>query len=465
MTIKETQQFVYNFFYEKKLPHNTICAIMGNIQGENASWNTEGVEVGGYGGYGLCQWTFGRKTQLVNYGTDLKHQCNFLYSELTGKNLSKTGANFQWIGKPSSKVTGGEDFYCSIDDFLKGNKDIATLTKAFCYCWERPAYATNHLHNIRIPYAKKFKNTFSYNGSRTNAKNYDKNNTTAKDYDTKKATAKQYNNSVKIEKFVKSAVDIANDNVHGYDQNNRWSPDFDCSSLTITCLENANIKVKKYGASYTGDMGQALLKAGFEVIENKKYKRGDILLIAGEHVCIYIGDNKIVNASYNELGTATGGQTGDQTGTEICVRSYYNDNWTCYRLPHTTYGSNNGNGANNIKNSNDNNKNSGNDVKNEGGTLWDLITDTTYNVKQLTDNEVDEIKSIDVNGLIRMIHTFNHNKQNVGTTFTGKRIVFDDKIYKVINVTSKGFVTIKHNKGYIININPKYIKRVRVTNV
>ena len=34
----------------------------------------------------------------------------------------------------------------------------------------------------------------------------------------------------KTEKAVTWAIKIANDPAHGYDQDNRWGPDYDCSS-------------------------------------------------------------------------------------------------------------------------------------------------------------------------------------------------------------------------------------------
>lgn len=59
------------------------------------------------------------------------------------------------------------------------------------------------------------------------------------------------------------AVDIANDNAHGYDQINRnGNPDFDCSSLVIYCF-NKYVPVKQYGATFTGNMKTAFLKCGF----------------------------------------------------------------------------------------------------------------------------------------------------------------------------------------------------------
>ena len=163
MTAKEVQDYVHAFLMGKGLPLITVAAIMGNIQGENSTWQVTVEESNGVG-LGLCQWSYGRRTQLENYGTDLQSQCEFLWSELTGENLNITGADYQWISNPADSVDNGEGFSCSNADFLAGNGTIQFLTKAFCYCWERPAFATNHLDSIRIPYAITFYDYYSSGG-------------------------------------------------------------------------------------------------------------------------------------------------------------------------------------------------------------------------------------------------------------------------------------------------------------
>ena len=137
---------------------------MGNITAES-SWNPDAIEHGNNIGFGLCQWSFGRREQLEAYGTTLQHQCEFLWSELTGENRSVTGADYQWISNPADAVDGGEGFYCDNNTFMTGDDSLAYLTKAFCYCWERPAYETNHLNSTRIPSAHDFYNSMSYGGS------------------------------------------------------------------------------------------------------------------------------------------------------------------------------------------------------------------------------------------------------------------------------------------------------------
>lgn len=62
-------------------------------------------------------------------------------------------------------------------------------------------------------------------------------------------------------------------------------------------------------------------------VNPKNLKRGDILLNEKHHTAIYVGDGNIVHASLNEKGGIYGGQSGDQTGKEICVRPYYDRPW------------------------------------------------------------------------------------------------------------------------------------------
>ena len=131
------------------------------------------------------------------------------------------------------------------------------------------------------------------------------------------------------------AVATANNPAHGYDQQNRWGPDYDCASLVISAWESVGVSVREAGASYTGNMKGAFLACGFrEVTANVNVatgvglRPGDVLLCAA-HTAMFVKSGQLVAARINELGQTVGGQTGDQNGREICQQNYYNYPWTC----------------------------------------------------------------------------------------------------------------------------------------
>ena len=138
---------------------------------------------------------------------------------------------------------------------------------------------------------------------------------------------KVYAASSKIEKALQWAVNIANDNSHGYSQSNRWGPDYDCSSFVISALKAAGIDTGN--ATYTRNMRSNLTAHGFKWIpwssisNASNLQRGDILLNEAHHTEFYLGNNKDV-ASHGYYGHT---ETGDQTGREICVSSYYYYPW------------------------------------------------------------------------------------------------------------------------------------------
>ena len=134
------------------------------------------------------------------------------------------------------------------------------------------------------------------------------------------------------EKAVEWAMGIASDDSHGYDQGNRWGPDYDCSSLVISAYKHAGVPLT---ATYTGNMRSDFLNHGFAIPVNVNLatgaglQPGDVLLNIVHHTAMYVGNGKIVHAAGNERGGATGGVTGDQTGREICVTGYFNFPWDC----------------------------------------------------------------------------------------------------------------------------------------
>ena len=81
-------QIIWLFLRQHGFSEAAAAGVMGNMFGESRL-NPDITEVDGYGGYGLCQWTFSRKTDLINWcnsnGYDyrtLEGQLNFMIYEL-----------------------------------------------------------------------------------------------------------------------------------------------------------------------------------------------------------------------------------------------------------------------------------------------------------------------------------------------------------------------------------------------
>lgn len=182
--------------------------------------------------------------------------------------------------------------------------------------------------------------------------------TEAKESGTMAKTKEQIIQNVKND-AVSFAVNIANDNSHGYSQRIRSlyeiniPKSFDCSSLALTAyyyafLKNGLTKQARYlkeNCSYTGNMLK-MLNAGFEVVArnqtaHKQMIKGDLELAdnnpngSNSHVAMAIGKNDIVHARSSE-GTK---DTKDNSGNEIRTQPWYlySHGWT-HRLRFTGKG-------------------------------------------------------------------------------------------------------------------------------
>ncbi len=133
----------------------------------------------------------------------------------------------------------------------------------------------------------------------------------------------RYTVSSIINNAIDWAINIANDNSHGYSQASRWgSPSYDCSSFVISAFESAGIPVKAAGANTTHNMRSTFTKVGFVWIPGNPNVNdllpGDVVLRENHHTEMYIGDGKLVAAA----GTRDNSPA-DLTGQEITVRNYH----------------------------------------------------------------------------------------------------------------------------------------------
>ena len=158
-----------------------------------------------------------------------------------------------------------------------------------------------------------------------------------------------------INDAIEFAVNIANDNEHGYSQRIRSlyeindSKSFDCSSLACTAYYYAFMKngltqqarYLKEHCSYTGNMLN-MCNCGFEVVARNQtahaqMQKGDLELNVTHHVAMAIDRDNIVHARSSE-GTTN---TIDDSGNEIRTQGWYlySHGWT-HRLRFTGKGLN-----------------------------------------------------------------------------------------------------------------------------
>lgn len=139
---------------------------------------------------------------------------------------------------------------------------------------------------------------------------------------------------------------------HGYSQANRMGDgtteticlsdgttvtiaggDRDCSSAVVTALRA--VGVSTFGASFTGNMREQLLKTGlfgWRKMGVKSAQRGDIYLNEKCHTAVCVSPygsargDLLAQFSISEKGTVTGTK-GDQTGRESNIKAYYSYPW------------------------------------------------------------------------------------------------------------------------------------------
>lgn len=153
---------VAQFFKDKGLADVQVAAIMGNMYAESGM-NPGASEVGG-GGFGLCQWTGGRRTKLESYAasvgkpaSDLATQLEFFWDhdifngDWSGRYYI-TKKKFDGDPEPGTIVSGSKSKFMA-------TKDVEEAVKEFCYGWERPGIP--HIAK-RVDKAKEYLDALSF---------------------------------------------------------------------------------------------------------------------------------------------------------------------------------------------------------------------------------------------------------------------------------------------------------------
>lgn len=128
-----------------------VAGAMGNLYVESGGFNPSAIEGGSGEGIGLCQWSYGRKTQLKNYAaskgvdwTDENTQIEFLITEITGGGSAQGYATKQWNDTALNSWANAST--------------VEAATEVFCYKFERPGIPhIDRRKNMANTYYEKFK--------------------------------------------------------------------------------------------------------------------------------------------------------------------------------------------------------------------------------------------------------------------------------------------------------------------
>lgn len=165
-------EITWNFLRGKGLSEVCTAAIIGNLMQESSpKIDPTMVESGSGDGYGIAQWSYGRRTQLRKYAEtigrdveDIEVQLEFLWME-TDPNAERNGADLQWTKQ-------------SYQQFI-AMSSIEEATKFFCSTWERAGKPnmSNRLKYANETYAQ-------YNGGSSSNSTNAANSTTSSDSST-----------------------------------------------------------------------------------------------------------------------------------------------------------------------------------------------------------------------------------------------------------------------------------------
>ncbi|AGF59244.1 hypothetical protein B0P06_002421 [Clostridium saccharoperbutylacetonicum] len=124
--ITDTARCIYSFFVKKGWTSNSICAMLGNMQGESgivADMN----EVGGGGGYGLVQWT--PKSIITNWANQ---------NGLDYRTVDTQCKRIQWELENGQQFFATRAYPMNFGQFTQSTADPTYLAEVFINNYERP---------------------------------------------------------------------------------------------------------------------------------------------------------------------------------------------------------------------------------------------------------------------------------------------------------------------------------------
>ena len=117
---------IYDFFRVRGWTSQSICGMLGNMQGESGII-ADIDEAGGGGGYGLVQWT--PKSKLVDWAND---------NGLDYHTVDTQCRRIQWELENHEQYYATDAFPLSFYEFTQSTSDAPYLAQAFIRNYERP---------------------------------------------------------------------------------------------------------------------------------------------------------------------------------------------------------------------------------------------------------------------------------------------------------------------------------------
>lgn len=300
------------------------AAAMGNIQHESG-FDPATIEGGSGIGFGLVQWSYGRRTAMENYARS------------KGKNPSDVGVQIEYLlqelAEGSGIWTNANSAYgfgtLTRNDWANGN-DLDKATKAFMCCFERPSYnaSINHIDR-RLQSAREYYEAFTgtpVTGASGDSESGGIFNTILDSLNAFDDLAAAYGLTSKSDDSSSSSGGVTGGNdkqqalvakmksVEGklaYSQSQR-NPDYgsgDCSSTVQWAYKNV---LGVDPGSWTGaqETDSDLYTVANDVNDPSKLQPGDLILYRkggrSTHVEMYAGNNQMIGHGGGSNGTTPG---------------------------------------------------------------------------------------------------------------------------------------------------------------
>ena len=293
------------------------AGVLGNIQAESG-FDSSVIEAGNGIGFGLCQWSYGRRTQLESYAAskgadpgDINIQIEFLLGEITPGGGADGYATYQLMNNHGYTA----------DDWINASTPEAAA-EAFCWIFERPGV-------VRMDVITE----------------------AARDY---------YEQLKDLEKPIVAGGDVLtvceqvmNDmiarNVHYSVNDLTWGdieaaaqyPYACCATYVSIVLYQSGLltadQINAFNYNYTGTGGipDMLSAAGWTQVSHDEIQPGDVINDVGNHVLIYAGDGLVYDQNCGVVSSSGRAPLGGPYSAWFS-RYYGNANVQVWRSPNNS---------------------------------------------------------------------------------------------------------------------------------